>query len=154
MTAVLLVFMLMQPLFGALSDRIGRRTSMRLFTALSTLMTVPLLTVIGGVTSPLAAFFLITIALAVMSLYTSISGLVKAELFPPEVRALGVGFAYAIGNALFGGTAEYVALWFKQAGLESIFFWYVTALMLIGFMVALVMPDARRDGYLQGHSTE
>ncbi|MFO1150507.1 MAG: MFS family transporter [Alsobacter sp.] len=154
MTAVLFVFMLMQPVFGALSDRIGRRTSMRLFTALSTLMTVPLLTMIAGVKSPLAAFVFITTALAVISLYTSISGLMKAELFPAEVRALGVGFAYAIGNALFGGTAEYVALWFKQAGLESTFFWYVTALMLIGFFVALVMPDARRDGYLQGDATE
>jgi MHS family alpha-ketoglutarate permease-like MFS transporter len=89
-----------------------------------------------------------------VSLYTSISGLVKAELFPAEIRALGVGFAYAIGNALFGGTAEYVALWFKQAGVESYFYWYVTAMMVIGFLVSLTMPDARRRGYLQGYGTE
>jgi MFS transporter, MHS family, alpha-ketoglutarate permease len=154
MTAVLFVYMLMQPALGALSDRIGRRTAMRLFTALSTLMTVPLLTMIAGAHSPVAAFLLITTALAVVSLYTSISGLVKAELFPAEVRALGVGFAYAIGNALFGGSAEYVALWFKQAGVESNFYWYVTAMMVIGFLVSLVMPDARRRGYLQGRGTE
>ncbi|PSC03071.1 alpha-ketoglutarate permease [Alsobacter soli] len=154
MTAVLFVYMLMQPLFGALADRIGRRTSMRLFTGLSVLMTVPVLTMISGVRSPVAAFALITLALAVVSLYTSISGLVKAELFPAEVRALGVGLAYAIGNALFGGTAEYVALWFKQAGMESDFYWYVTALMVVGFLVSLVMPDSRENGYLQGHGTE
>jgi MHS family alpha-ketoglutarate permease-like MFS transporter len=154
MTVVLLVYMLMQPAFGALSDLIGRRTSMRLFTALSTIMTVPVLTMIAGAHSPLSAFLLITIALAVVSLYTSISGLVKAELFPAEIRALGVGFAYAIGNALFGGTAEYVALWFKQAGVESYFYWYVTAMMVIGFLVSLAMPDARRGGYLQGQGTQ
>jgi MHS family alpha-ketoglutarate permease-like MFS transporter len=154
MTVVLLVYMLMQPAFGALSDLIGRRTAMRLFTILSSLITVPVLTMIAGVHSPLAAFFLITLALAVVSLYTSISGLVKAELFPAEIRALGVGFAYAIGNALFGGTAEYVALWFKRAGVETYFYWYVTAMMVIGFLVSLAMPDARRDGYLQGQGME
>jgi MHS family alpha-ketoglutarate permease-like MFS transporter len=154
MTVVLLVYMLMQPPFGALSDRIGRRTSMRLFTALAAIMTVPLMTAIGKTGSPVAAFALATIALAVVSLYTSISGIVKAELFPPEIRALGVGFAYALGNALFGGTAEYVALWFKQAGIESAFFWYVTGMMVIGFLVTLAMPDARKGGYLQGHGTQ
>ncbi|MBE0969764.1 alpha-ketoglutarate permease, partial [Escherichia coli] len=49
------------------------------------------------------AFFLIILALAIVSLYTSISGLIKAEMFPPEVRALGVGVSYAVGNAIFGG---------------------------------------------------
>jgi MHS family alpha-ketoglutarate permease-like MFS transporter len=154
MTAVLLVYMLLQPVFGWVSDVIGRKTSMILFTGLSTLTTVPLMSAIGATKDPVTAFILITIALAIVSLYTSISGLVKAELFPPHVRAIGVGLAYAIGNAIFGGSAEYVALWLKSAGIESTFYWYVTAMMAVGFIVALIMPNAKKEGYLQGHGTE
>jgi MHS family alpha-ketoglutarate permease-like MFS transporter len=153
MTGVLFVYMLMQPIFGILSDRIGRRNSMLAWAALSVLTTVPLLTAIAQTRDSVSAFFLITAALAVVSLYTSISGIVKAEMFPAEVRALGVGFAYAIGNALFGGTAEYVALWFKSAGHETGFFWYVTAIMAVALLSAFLMPDARRSGYLQGEGT-
>ncbi len=72
------------------------------------------------------AYVLIVLALAIVSLYTSISGVVKAEMFPPEVRALSVGFAYAIAMPCSAG--RYVALWFKDYGLESSFFWYVTIL--------------------------
>jgi MHS family dicarboxylic acid transporter PcaT-like MFS transporter len=110
MTVCLFLYMCMQPLFGALSDRIGRRNNMLLFGALGAIATVPILTALGHVDSPVAAGALILLALAIVSFYTSVSGIVKAELFPPEVRALGVGLAYAIANALFGGTAEYVAL--------------------------------------------
>ena len=154
MTVVLLVYMLMQPLFGWISDLIGRKTSMILFTGLSTLTTVPLMTAIGATKSPVTAFILITVALAIVSLYTSISGLVKAEMFPAHVRAIGVGLAYAIGNALFGGSAEYVALWLKSANMETTFYWYVTAMMAIGFVVSLIMPNPKKGGYLQGHDTE
>ena len=150
MTAVLVLFMLMQPLFGALSDRIGRKTNMILFTALGTLAAAPLLFALGGVSSPYAAFFLVLTALAIASFYTSISGVVKAELFPTEVRALGVGFTYAVANALFGGTAEYVALWLKSAGHEPWFAWYVAGIVAIGLAASLLMPDTRKYGYLEG----
>src|SRR5262249_50153775 len=113
MTAVLVIYMLLQPVFGAVSDRIGRKNNMILFTALGTVAAVPILFTLGTVSSPLVAFSLVLLALAIASFYTSISGVVKAELFPAEVRALGVGLTYAIANALFGGTAEYVALWLK-----------------------------------------
>ncbi|WP_211115621.1 hypothetical protein [Arenibaculum pallidiluteum] len=98
---------------------------------------------------PFPTFLLAMAALVIVSLYTSISGLIKAELFPPEVRALGVGRAYAIANALFGGTAEYVALWLNSMGQEEAFFWYVTAMCAIAFVVSLRMPDPRRHGYLR-----
>ncbi len=148
MTAVLVGYMLLQPVFGALSDRIGRRICLIGFGVLTVLSTVLFLRAIGTVASPVTAFALVLGALAIVSLYTSISGLVKAELFPTEVRALGVGLAYAIANALFGGTAEYVALWFKSAGHEGGFAWYVTILCAVSLAAALWMPDTARRGYL------
>ncbi len=151
MAAVLFVYMVAQPLFGALSDRIGRRNNMLLFGLLTTVSTVPLLGAIGTVTSPYAAFGLILCGLAAVSFYTSISGLVKAELFPMAVRALGVGLAYAISNAAFGGSAEYVALWLKDAGVEGWFAWYVTGMCAIAFVVAILMPDNRRESMIEDH---
>ena len=113
--------------------------------------TVPILSALSHVESPYAAFGLIMLALLGVSFYTSISGLVKAELFPMHVRALGVGLSYAIANALFGGSAEYVALWFKQAGIETTFFWYVTAMCGIALVAAFVIPDARKVSHLHEH---
>src|SRR4051812_46022647 len=149
MTGALAAFMLLQPLFGALSDRIGRRASMRCFGLFAVLTTVPLMRALAHVTSPYAAFALVLAALTGASFYTSISGLVKAELFPTEVRALGVGLSYAVANALVGGTAEYVALWFKSAGHEERFYWYVTAMSLVALAVAIRMPDPKIEGYLR-----
>ena len=146
MTGCLFLYMCMQPLFGALSDRIGRRSNMLLFGALGTLCTVPIFLALQGRPSPAEAFGWITLALAIVSFYTSVSGIVKAELFPPEVRALGVGLAYAIANAVFGGSAEYVALDLKAAGHEQAFYWYVTVMMAIALLVSLRLP--RRPSYL------
>jgi MHS family alpha-ketoglutarate permease-like MFS transporter len=150
MTVALLCYMCMQPLFGALSDWIGRRTNMLLFGVFGVLATVPLLSAIGRTQDPYWAFLLIIIGLAVISFYTSISGVVKSELFPPEVRALAVGMSYALANAIFGGSAEAVALWMKQQGFESAFFWYVTGMLCLGLIASILMPDTRKHGYLEG----
>ncbi|QVN22919.1 MFS family transporter [Burkholderia pyrrocinia] len=148
MTGALVVFMLMQPAFGALSDRIGRRRSLMLFGLFAAVGTVPFFTLLKATHDPLVAFALIVGALAAVSFYTSISGIAKAELFPPEVRALGVGLPYAIANAIFGGSAEYAALSLKSAGIESVFFWYVAALGAVVFLVSFAMPDPRKGSYL------
>jgi MHS family alpha-ketoglutarate permease-like MFS transporter len=146
MTGCLFVYMCIQPLFGALSDRIGRRNNMLLFGALGALCTLPILSALQHVQSPFLAFVLITTALAIVSFYTSVAGIVKAELFPTEVRALGVGLAYAVANAMFGGSAEYVALGLKSIGHETLFYWYVTGMLVVTFLVSLRLP--RKASYL------
>ena len=136
----LVIYMLIQPAFGALSDRIGRRPQLIAFGALGLLGTVPLLTVLARTASHGIAFALILTALTTLSAYTAISGVVKAELFPTHIRALGVGLPYALSVSLFGGTAEYAALWFKGAGHEAGFFWYVAAMCGGSLVAALLLP--------------
>ncbi|MCA1324672.1 MFS family transporter [Herbaspirillum sp. alder98] len=148
MTGALFVYMILQPIFGAISDKIGRRNSMLCFAFLGMLCTFPILHLLKDVTSAYAAFGLAILALTILSFYTSIGGLIKAEMFPAEVRALGVGLSYAVGNAIFGGSAEFVALSLKSAGMESAFYWYVTAMCLVALIVTLRMPDPQRDGHL------
>src|SRR5437762_10676552 len=149
MTLVLFCYMLLQPAFGALADKIGRRNSMLCFGVFTVFATVPILSALAHVSHPYAAFGWAILALAGVSFYTSISGLVKAELFPMHVRALGVGLSYALANAAFGGSAEYVALWFKSIGMESTFFWYVTLMGGIALIAAISMPDTRHQGHMR-----
>jgi MFS transporter, MHS family, alpha-ketoglutarate permease len=142
--AAMVVFMLAQPLMGWISDKVGRRPLLIAYGAAATLMTVPLLTWIGGTRDALTAFLLVSLALLVQSAYTSISGLYKAELFPIEIRALGVGLPYAVAVSAIGGTAELVALLLKQAGYESGFYWYVTAFMSLVLLTAVLMRETQR----------
>lgn len=139
----LLIFALLQPLFGLLSDRIGRRPLLLGFGITGTLATVPLLTALSHATSQWEAFALLLMALVIVSGYTSINAVVKAELFPAEVRALGVGLPYALTVAIFGGTAEYIALDLKKSGHESYFYWYITGAIFVSLLVYLFMKDTR-----------
>lgn len=139
----LLVFALAQPAFGALSDRVGRRALLIAFGVLGTFGTVPLMHALSGARGILPAFALVTLALMAVSTYTSINAVVKAEQFPTRVRALGVAFPYALTVSLFGGTAEYVALWCKQAGHEEWFYWYVSACALCSLLTVLFLLDSR-----------
>jgi len=148
MTAALFVFMLSQPLFGHFADRFGRRPMLFFFGIGGMIATVPAFTLLAHAATPAIAFALILGLLLILSAYTSISGLVKAELFPAHIRTLGVALPYAVGNALFGGTAEYVALWFKDAGAESAFYWYVTAILAVATIGFWLLPETRRDSLI------
>lgn len=140
MTCALIVFIVAQPILGALSDKIGRRNNMLIFSSLTALLTVPSLIFLGTNSDPLLSFVVISICLISISFYTSIAGIVKAEVFPMNVRALGVGFSYAIGNAIFGGTAEFVALYCKDLGFESAFFYYVAIMLIISIFFSSKVP--------------
>jgi MHS family alpha-ketoglutarate permease-like MFS transporter len=145
----LLVYMALQPLVGALSDKIGRRPVLTAFGVVGTLGTVPLLTQLGQTHTMGGAIALLLLALTAVSGYTAINAVVKAELFPTSIRALGVGFPYAVTVSLFGGTAEYIALWFKNAGHETWFYWYVTACIAGSLLVYATMRETRTSGLME-----
>ncbi|MGZ8369728.1 MAG: MFS transporter [Caulobacteraceae bacterium] len=146
----LFLFMCVQPLFGLLSDRIGRRPVMIGFGVLGLIVTWPLVTALAAAQTMTAAFLLMLAALLIVSGYTSVNAVVKAELFPTEIRALGVALPYAITNAIFGGTAEYVALWFKKIGHEPWFYIYVTAMIGVSLATYVLMRDTRRHSRITG----
>ena len=139
----LFVYMCLQPLFGALSDRVGRRPLLIGFGILGTLLTVPLMSLLAGTKDFWTGFALIMAALVIVSGYTSINAVVKAELFPSHIRALGVALPYAIAVSLFGGSAEYVALGLKAQGMETAFYWYVTACIFVSLLVYLFTADTK-----------
>jgi MHS family alpha-ketoglutarate permease-like MFS transporter len=146
--AALLVYMLIQPAAGALSDRIGRKPLMVGFGIAGLLLTVPIFTTLETVRDPFLAFALVLGALVIVTGYTSINAVVKAELFPAHIRALGVALPYALANTIFGGTAEYVALWFKDAQMERAFYWYVTLLIGVSLIVYVRMRDTRDHSHI------
>ncbi|PPD45195.1 MAG: alpha-ketoglutarate permease [Methylocystis sp.] len=139
----LLFALMLQPIYGALSDRIGRRPMLIAFGVFGTLFTVPLLTAISQARDAWTAFALICCAWLIVALYTSINAVVKAELFPAAIRVTGVALPYAATVSIFGGSAEYVALWFKAQGHENLFFWYASAAIFVSLVVYTTMPETR-----------
>ena len=146
--ASLIFAMCLQPIYGALSDRIGRRPLLVGFALMGTLFTVPLLTAIRHAQGPWEAFLLIACAWLIVSGYTSINALVKAEMFPAAIRATGVGVPYALAVSVFGGTSEYIALWFKQASMESGFYWYTTGVIGCTLLVCWFMRDTHKGSLI------
>jgi MHS family alpha-ketoglutarate permease-like MFS transporter len=152
-TAASLVFaMCLQPIYGAISDRIGRKWLLIGFGVSGVLFTIPILTSLQAASGPFAAFLLIAAAWMIVSGYNSINAVVKAELFPTSIRATGVGVPYALTVSIFGGTADSVALWFKSLGHETWFYYYLTGMIAISLVVYLFMRDTKKDSAMHRHA--
>jgi len=144
-TAGSLVFALcLQPLYGAISDRIGRRALLMWFGVMGTLFTIPLLDALEATRSGLIAFVLVAAAWLIVAGYTSINAVVKAELFPTHIRATGVGLPYAVTVSIFGGTAEPLALWFQSIGHQRWFYYYLTTVIALSLIVYVTMRDTKK----------
>src|SRR5690606_4343262 len=148
----LLVFVVLQPIAGALSDKVGRRPLLLFFGIAGTVCTVPLMSALAGTRSVVMAFFLMVAALVIVTGYTSINAIVKAELFPTSIRALGVGLPYALTVSIFGGTAEYIALLLKQSGHESLFFYYVSGCILVSLLVYARMTETSKTSPIEAEA--
>ena len=146
--ASLVTFLLIQPLFGWLGDKIGRRALLAFAFGGGALTTWPILNAIAASRAPAVAFALVCTALFILAGYTAVNAVVKSELFPTRVRALGVALPYALANAVFGGTAELLAEAFKKAGVESGFYIYVSVVLAIACAVALAMRDTQKTSLI------
>ncbi len=142
-TVAMVFFMFAQPFFGWVSDKVGRKPLLIAFGVMATLATVPIMTALSDTHDAITAISLVTLALLIQSCYTSISGLYKAEMFPAEIRALGVGLPYAIGVSVIGGTGPFVALLFKDQGHESLYYWYVTFFIALSLITAIYARDMK-----------
>lgn len=144
----LIGFLLAQPVAGWLSDKVGRKPMLIAAFGGGALSIWPIMTGISQAITVTGALSLILVGVAIQSCYTSISAVVKAELFPAHIRALGVALPYALANVLFGGTAEMVALAFKHEGLESAFYVYVAGVMTLGLICAIILKDTSRHSLI------
>ncbi len=149
MTVALTVMLVIQPFAGRLSDRIGRKPMMIFFGAGATLFTYPIFATLERTHNLVGAFALVMAALVIVTGYTSINAIIKAELFPAHIRALGVALPFAIANAIFGGTAEYVALWLKGIGHERWFYIYISLLAACSLVAYVRMRETKTNSLIE-----
>jgi MFS transporter, MHS family, alpha-ketoglutarate permease len=133
--AGLIFLLLLQPVGGLISDRVGRKPLLVFFGIGGVLYTYVLLTYLPQTSSPLVAFALTAVGYVILTGYTSVNAIVKAELFPAEIRALGVGLGYALANSAFGGTAPLLYQAAKSSDRVGQFILYVTVVIGISLLV-------------------
>ncbi|ORA61185.1 MFS transporter [Mycobacteroides franklinii] len=146
--AGLIFLMLLQPVGGIISDKVGRKPLLLWFGFGGIIYTYFLITYLPQTHSPIASFLLVAVSYVILTGYTSINALVKSELFPSRVRALGVGVGYALANSVFGGTAPLIYQALKERGQVPLFIAYVTVCIAISLLVYLVFLKNKSDTYL------
>lgn len=151
----LIILMFLQPVAGFISDKIGRKPLLVFFGVGAMCYTWVLITFLPKTTNPLGAFGLLLVGYIILTGYTSINALVKSELFPAKVRALGVGLGYGLANSCFGGTAPLIYEAIKEHGKVTWFIVYVTALTFISTLIyvfGLKNKTATHLDHEQGHA--
>jgi MHS family alpha-ketoglutarate permease-like MFS transporter len=135
------LFIALQYPMGALSDRFGRRPQLLAWSAAIAVLIVPLSTLVKPGFGNLLVVF--CVGLCLYTAMTSIAPAIMSELFPTELRALGIGAWYNLTVALFGGTAPLVISALTEAGAPLAFFWYVAGGAVIAFLAILTLPETR-----------
>ncbi|WP_282268114.1 MFS transporter [Stenotrophomonas sp. PS02298] len=147
---VLTFLMLLQPVGGWLSDIVGRKSLLVFFGVGGVLYSWYMITQLPQQHDPLMAFLVLAVGFVILTGYTSINAVVKAELFPTHVRALGVGFGYAMANSLFGGTAPLLYQGALKTGHVDTFAIYVTAVIAVSLVVYVFFLKNKGPNWLDG----
>src|SRR5256885_4379166 len=149
MTVALTVMLFIGPAAGRVSDYVGRKLMMLFFGIGATLFTYPIFAALEQTHDAFTAFVLVMASLVIVTGYTSINAIIKAELFPADIRALGVALPFAIANAIFGGTAEYVALYLKNIGHERWFYIYISLLAACSLVAYVRMRETKTASLIE-----
>ncbi|KXP09922.1 alpha-ketoglutarate transporter [Tsukamurella pulmonis] len=144
----LIFLMLIQPIGGAISDKIGRKPMLVFFGVGGVCYTYFLITYLPTLHVAIASLAMVCFGYVIITGYTSINALVKAELFPSHIRALGVGIGYALANSIFGGTAPLIYEAAKNSGHVPWFIAYVTITIGISLFVYIFFLHNKSETYL------
>jgi MHS family alpha-ketoglutarate permease-like MFS transporter len=146
--AGLIFLMLLQPVGGMISDKVGRKPLLLWFGIGGLFYTYVLITYLPETRSPIMSFLLVAVGYVILTGYTSINALVKSELFPAHVRALGVGLGYALANSMFGGTAPLIYQAMKARDQVPLFIGYVTVCIAVSLVVYIFFIKNKSETYL------